>query len=98
MEPEAIELLDPTMQPTRKQAFSAPDLPKLDKKLNISFFWNSKPNGDLLLLNIKERLKQKYPQLVMSWFQKESSSAAANISIINLVSAQTELVVIATAD
>jgi hypothetical protein len=93
-----IEVLDPTVPPATKPDSLSPALPKLDQKLSISFFWNSKPNGDLLLYDIKERLSRIYPQLEMPWFQKGKSSAAADPSMINQVATNADLVIIATAD
>lgn len=98
MQPEIIEVLDPTVLPPGKKALPIPIIPKLDKKLHIHLLWNSKPNGDILLSNVKERLGQKYPQLVMSWFQKNASSAAADNQMINQIASKADLVIIATAD
>jgi hypothetical protein len=98
MEMKTIEILDPTAQPKNKAATAAPHVRKLDNKVKIGFLWNSKPNGDILLSSIKDRLSQKYQLTETSWHQKSSVATPADASDIDKLADNSDLVIIAIAD
>ncbi|MBI2910060.1 MAG: hypothetical protein HYX92_20660 [Chloroflexi bacterium] len=54
-----IEVMDPTSPPRVAEAKAASRLDDLDGRV-IGFLWNRKPNGDLLLARIEERLIQRF--------------------------------------
>ena len=64
----------------------------------IGFLWNSKSNGDILLLRIQERLSQKYRFTQMNWHQKPSAGASASRAIIEELMTTSDLVITAIGD
>lgn len=98
MEIRTTEILDPTAQPKVQKTTIAPSTCKLADKIKVGFLWNNKPNGDILLLNIKELLSQRYQLGVTSWQQKSSVAAPADISKIQKLATDSDLVIVAIAD
>ncbi len=98
MEIKTIIVLDPTAQPKSKETTVAPRIRKLEDKIKIGFLWNSKPNGDILLLSIKDRLSQKLRLAGTNWHQKDSLGSPADSATINELAANSDLVITAIAD
>ncbi len=65
---KTIAVLVPTCKPTAKEIPIAPRVHDLNDKV-VGFIWNSKPNGDILLLRIKEQLSQRFRLAGTNWHQ-----------------------------
>jgi hypothetical protein len=92
-----IEVLVPVADVTAKEIMMAQRPLDLDGK-TIGFLWNRKPNGDLLLRYLEGALKKKYP-LHGTWMrEKPVSSSQAPSEILEDLSANCDLVILAVGD
>jgi hypothetical protein len=94
---DKIEVLVPVAE-TRSMEIKMPERPRdLNGKV-IGFLWNNKPNGDLLLGNLKEALEKK-SRLATTLMEKKSIAASgATPEVLEDLSAQCDLVVLAIGD
>ena len=63
---KTIAVLDPTGKARVTEISIAPRVHDLNGKV-LGFLWNNKPNGDILLLRIKEQLSQRFSFAGTSW-------------------------------
>ena len=98
MESKTIIVLDPTCEIRSKQNIAAPRSKKSAGPGKIGFLWNAKPNGDILLSIIKEKLSTKFGLTSTKWYQKESPSSAAGMALLSDMAADSDLVITAIAD
>jgi len=98
MESKTVIVLDPTSPPKNEETWPTPRLHKLERGARIGFLWNSKPNGDILLSIIKERLSQRYHLAATSWYQKEGPAAGAPAVVLSELAANSSLIITAIAD
>jgi hypothetical protein len=73
---EMMAVLDPTAGAKAKDIPIAPRLEDLNGKV-IGLLWNTKPNGDILLRRIAERLCKKYHLSNTIWRQKPGAAMSA---------------------
>ena len=72
---KTIAVLIPTAKPRVKEVSMASRLHDLNDKV-VGFLWNGKPNGDILLLRIKEQLSQRFHLAGTNWHQKDAGVPA----------------------
>lgn len=65
---DMIEIFIPTAEPRIKKFVINSRLPDLDGKV-LGFLWNEKPNGDVLLRQLRQHLSQKYKLAGTVWEQ-----------------------------
>ncbi len=95
---KTIVVLDPTVTHAGKKIPIAPRVHDLNDKV-VGFLWNSKPNGDLLLLRIKEQLSQRFRLGGTNWRQKSSgASVPVDTATIEELARTCDLVIAATGD
>ena len=94
---KTIAVLSPTTKPNIKDIPIAPRIHDLDGKV-IGFLWNSKPNGDLLLTSIKERLLERFQISGVKWHQKHSLAAPADTNDITELALASDMVINAIGD
>ena len=97
MDLKTIAVLDPTAKPRAKEISTPPRLNDLNDKV-IGFLWNTKPNGDILLLRIKEQLSRRFQLGGTSWYQKSGTSFPADTAIIEELANTSDLVINAIGD
>ncbi len=95
--PNTIIVLDPTAKPKVNDISIVPRVRDLNGKV-IGFFWNSKPNADILLLRIKEQLSQRFLPAGTNWYQKQTASLPAEDTTINELVNTSDLVINAIGD
>ncbi len=95
--PKTIIVLDPTAKPKVKDIPIVPRVHDLNGKV-LGFFWNSKPNADILLLRIKEQLSQRFLPAGTNWYQKQVATIPAEDTIINELVNTSDLVINAIGD
>ena len=98
MQSKTIIVLDPTSPPKNKETRAAPRLHKLESGAKIGFLWNAKPNGDILLSTIKEKLSQRYHLAATGWYQKDGPATGALAPVLSELAANSSLVITAIAD
>jgi len=98
MESKTVIVLDPTAPPSNDETRAAPRLHKLEGGARIGFLWNTKPNGDILLSIIKERLSQRYHLAATPWYQKDGPAVGAPAPVLSELAANSNLVITAIAD
>ncbi len=86
-----IAVLNPTVKRRVSEVAVAQRLPDLNDKA-IAFLWNSKVNGDLLLLRVKELLLQKFRLAGTSWHQKATAALPAEATLLEALG-QDDLVI-----
>ncbi len=64
----------------------------------LGFLWNTKPNGDILLMSIKEHLSQRFHLAGTKWYQKEAVAVPAPENIISGLVDNSDLVINAVCD
>ena len=93
-----ITVLDPTAKSRGKEISLVPRVHDLNDKV-LGFLWNSKSNGDILLLRIKEHLSQRFHLAGTSWHQKPTTAAVpADDATIEELTRTSDLVINAIAD
>lgn len=95
--PETIVVLNPTAKPKVNNIPMAPKVRDLNGKA-VGFLWNTKPNGDILLKEIKEQLSQKFHLAGTNWYQKEAVAIPAPDKTINGLIDSSDLVINAVSD
>ena len=88
---KTITVLDPTVKPGVKEISLAPRVHDLNGKV-VGFLWNGKPNGDILLLRIKEQLSQRFRLAGTNWHQGRTA-AADDAPIIDELTRTSDLVI-----
>ncbi len=91
-----ITVLVPTAKPARQEIPIAPRVQDLNDKV-VGLLWNDKPNGDILLLRIKEQLSQRFHLAGTVW-QHGRRAGADDTAIIEELTSNTDLVINAMAD
>jgi hypothetical protein len=94
---KTIEVLDPTAKARTQAVPLAPRVHDLNGKM-IGFLWNEKPNGDILLRRIKDRLSQEFPGNGTAWHEKETASMPAAAPIIEELAETSDFVINAIGD
>lgn len=92
-----IAVLDPTARHGGKEISIAPRVNDLNDKV-VGFLWNTKPNGDLLLLRIKEQLSRRFRLAGTNWHRKPGSSVPVDAATIEELAHTSDLVITATGD
>jgi hypothetical protein len=97
MERKTIAVLDPTAKPKHQIIPIAGRVSDLKGKV-LGFLWNEKPNGDILLERIKEKLSQKFNLSDPIWHAKDTASRPATLAVLNDLTSRADLVINAIAD
>ena len=97
METKTIAVLNPTASPKHPLIPVARRVIDLNGKV-IGFLWNEKPNGNILLDRIKERLSQQFNLSGTIWHSKETASRPASPVILNDLTSRADLVINAIGD
>ena len=92
-----IAVLDPTAKPKIKEVSTASRVHDLNDKV-LGFLWNSKPNGDLLLLRVKEQLSRRFRFAETIWHEKSSAAISAGATTIEELVNTSDLVINAIGD
>ncbi|MFC1932425.1 hypothetical protein ACFLXU_02180 [Chloroflexota bacterium] len=93
---KTIAVLDPTAKPRVKESPISPRVHDLNGKV-IGFLWNDKPNGDILLLRIKEQICKRFRLAGTSW-QHGLVGPTADPAIIQELMHASDMVINAIAD
>ena len=96
MTTKIITVLVPTAKARVKEISIAPRVHDLNDKV-IGFLWNGKPNGDILLLRIKEQLSQRFRFAGTDWHQGNTDKAD-DTSTIEELARTSDLVINAIGD
>ncbi len=91
-----ITVLVPTAQPGGKEIPIAPRVNDLNGKV-VGLLWNGKPNGDILLLGIKELLAQKFHLAGTDW-QEGRRGGIDDTPIFEELASHADVVINAIAD
>ncbi len=94
---KTITVLDPTARPRIKEISIAPRVHDLNDKV-LGFLWNGKPNGDLLLLRIKEQLSKRFQLAGTNWHEKRGAAISAEAAAIEELTHTSALVINAIGD
>ena len=94
---KTIAVLDPTAKSKVKEIPMAPRVHDLNGKM-VGFLWNSKPNGDFLLLRIKEQLSQRFRLAGTNWHEKAAAERSASDTTIEELARTSDVVIHAVAD
>ncbi len=97
MTTKSITVLDPTGEPVAKEIPTTLRLHDLNDKA-FGFLWNTKPNGDVLLLRIKEQLSQRFHVAGFTWRQKSIAAGPTDITIMEELLSTSDLVINAIGD
>ena len=97
MNTRTIAVFDPTGQSRTKEIAIAPKVQSLNDRV-IGLLWNSKPNGDFLLLRVKELLSQKFHTADALWRQKPGAGIPVEPSVLEELVNGSVLVITATGD
>lgn len=92
-----ITVLDPTGRPTAAQVALAPRVHGLANR-RIGFLWNTKPNGEVILKRVGERLSQQSKLASTDWQQKATSGLPAAPEIYASLVKSSDLVFLALGD
>lgn len=93
---KTVSLLVPTNKPKSAEAVAPAATANVTGKV-VGFLWNSKANGDILLLRIKERLSERFQLSGTIWHEKPGTGAPATAGALADLAAAS-LVVNATCD
>jgi hypothetical protein len=93
---KTIAVLVPTAKAGVEEIAVSPRLQGLNDK-KVGFLWNGKPNGDLLLLRIKELLSQRFSLAGTSWHQGRKMAEEDPIILENVIHTS-DIVINAIAD
>jgi hypothetical protein len=95
---KTVGILIPTAKPRIKGISANPWFYDLGGKV-VGFLWNEKPNGDILLHRIEERLSQRYKLAGTDWGQGgKAYEEASTAPVVNQLAASSDIVVIAIGD
>ena len=96
MTPETVAVLYPTARAKARDVPIAPRLDDLNGKV-LGLLWNTKPNGDILLRRIQERLAERFKLSNTVWRQKPGAAMSAG-NIIKEFSETVDAVINALGD
>jgi hypothetical protein len=91
-----IKVLNPTAKSRIEEIKMSAPAHDLNGKV-IGFMWNHKPNGDILLLRLKEELSRRYKLAGTIWKHWEGGGSGPEASIIEEIAAA-DMVVVAIGD
>jgi hypothetical protein len=93
------EIMVPMATGRVTKAEGAPGLKTLDGK-RVGLFWNTKPNGDVFLLRIGERLKERFENIQLIEFMPGKADSAIGAPAVALKEAATrcDAVLLSTGD
>ena len=94
---KTITLLDPTSKAREKKLKMAARPDNLEGKV-VGFLWNSKPNGNLLLLRTKDLLSQRFRLARTNWQEKPEAGIPAAADILEELTRTSDLVINAIGD
>ncbi len=97
MATKMIAILDPTAKAKVQALLLAPRLGELNNK-RIGFFWNYKPNGNLVLMRLKELLSQRFPLADTVWREKPNATVGGAPPLLNELAGLADAVVNGVAD
>ena len=89
---KTITVLVPTSRPGVKGIPLAPRVNDLNGKV-LGFFWNRKPNADILLLRIKDQLSKRFQLTGTSWHEKGGAVVPANATTIDELVRTSDMVI-----
>ena len=92
-----IEVLVPVAEAKHGEMAMAQRPQKLNGK-SVGFVWNHKPNGDHLLKNIEQALKEKFPLSETMMKTKPRASSPTPLEDIEELSTHCELVILGVGD
>ena len=92
-----IEVLVPTVEVAIREIEMAKRPGDLRGR-KVGFFWNRKPNGDILLRRVEEELVKRFQLHKTPMRQKALSSSGAPPEILDELSGSFDLVVLAIGD
>ena len=92
-----IKVLDPTAKSRVKEIKISAPTPDLNGKV-VGFLWNHKPNGDILLLRIKEELTRRFKLAGTVWKHWEGEGSVPEATILEEMAAAADVVVVAISD
>lgn len=95
--PKTIAVLVPTSRPRVKGIPLAPRVNDLNGKV-IGFLWNRKPNADILLLRIRDRLSQRFRVAGTSWREKPGAVVPADAGTIEDLTRTSDVIINAMGD
>lgn len=94
---KSIEVLVPVAEVKFREINMAERPQNLNGKV-IGFIWNNKPNGNLLLKNLEDLLKEKFRLSGTLTRKKTMASSKAPIEILEELSAKCDLAILAIGD
>jgi hypothetical protein len=92
-----IKVLNPTAGSGAKEVGVATPPHDLKGKV-VGFMWNHKPNGDILLIRIKEELSRRFNLAGTVWKHWEGGGAGPEASIIEEMANNADMVIVAIGD
>ena len=92
-----IKILNPTAKSRVEEIKISAPAHDLNGKV-IGFMWNHKPNGDILLLRIKEELSRRFKLAGTVWKHWEGGGSVPEASIIEEMASAADMVVVAISD
>jgi hypothetical protein len=92
-----IRVLDPTAEVEVKGVKVNPPLHDLNGKM-IGFLWDDKPNGDILLLRLKELLTQRFHPAGTNWWHAKAWVEKPQPKLIDEIAATSDTVLVALGD
>ena len=94
---KTIAVLVPTSRPGVKGIPLAPRVNDLNGKV-LGFLWNRKPNADILLLRIKDKLSQRFHLAGTIWHEKSGAVVPADVTTLDELVRTSDLVINAMGD
>jgi len=93
------ELLVPEAPVKVMRTSSAPGIGSIAGK-RLGLFWNLKPNGEVFLLRVGQRLKARFPDIILREFLpgKPDMTRGAFADVLDKVAAQCDAVILSTGD
>lgn len=92
-----IEVLVPTAEARFGEVPMAKKPDSLEGKV-IGFMWNAKPNGDILLKNLEQILKDRLKPSATIMVKKPRASSGAPAELIEELSAKCDFIILAIGD
>ena len=94
---KTVTLLDPTSKAQERKLKMAARPGTLEGKA-VGFLWNSKPNGNTLLLRIQEQLSQRFHLTGTNWQEKPGAGQPASADTLEELRRTSDLVINAQGD
>ena len=94
---KTIKVYNPTAKYNFKRIKVNDKVNDLNGKV-IGFLWNHKPNGDIQLLSIKEKLSQRFQLAGTVWQHFEGGSSMPEDTVIDEIATTSDMVVVAIGD